>query len=113
VQRAVPLNLCAGMRPLRAHLTSVRGDTRRYNAASRAFIQGELGTMSNILSGDANAYTLPTMQEKRERWMELAALAATEQDPEKLTELVHEIDRLLAEKMDRLRGVHPPSKPAE
>ena len=31
---------------------------------------------------------LAAMQEKRERWMELAELAAAEQDPDKLTELV-------------------------
>jgi hypothetical protein len=53
------------------------------------------------------------MQEKRERWMELAALAADEQDPEKLTELVREIDRLLAEKQARLKGIKPPSKLSE
>lgn len=56
---------------------------------------------------------ISTMQEKRERWMELAALAADEQDPEKLTELVREIDRLLAEKQARLKGIKPPSKLSE
>jgi hypothetical protein len=35
------------------------------------------------------------MQEKRERWMELAAQVADEQDPKKVDELVKEIDRLL------------------
>jgi hypothetical protein len=34
--------------------------------------------------------------------MELAELAASEQDPEKLSALVQEIDRLLAEKQYRL-----------
>jgi hypothetical protein len=34
--------------------------------------------------------------------MELAVMAADEQDPQKLTELVKEIDQLLAEKQDRL-----------
>jgi hypothetical protein len=38
----------------------------------------------------------------RELWEELCAQAAVEQDPQKLTELVKEIDRLLEEKQDRL-----------
>ena len=46
--------------------------------------------------------------EKRERWMQLAEQAAVEQDPEKLQQLVLEIDRLLAEKQNRLRGTKPP-----
>jgi hypothetical protein len=50
--------------------------------------------------------------DKRERWMELAAQVADE-DPEKLTELVLEIDRLLAEKQDRLNRARVPSKPSE
>lgn len=53
------------------------------------------------------------MREKRERWMELAAQAADEQDPHKLTELIDEIDRLLAEKLDRLNRARIPSKPSE
>jgi hypothetical protein len=53
------------------------------------------------------------MQEKRERWMELAAQAAEEQDPKKLSELVLEIDRLLGEKQDRLKHKPMPPKPAE
>ena len=38
----------------------------------------------------------------KERWRELCELAATEQDPLKLSELVAEIDRLLQEKQNRL-----------
>jgi hypothetical protein len=53
------------------------------------------------------------MRDNRERWMELAELAAAEQDPHKLSELVREIDRLLAEKMDRLTHERIPSKPSE
>jgi hypothetical protein len=53
------------------------------------------------------------MRENRERWMQLAELAAGEQDPDKLSELVREIDRLLAEKMDRLHRDQIPSKPSE
>lgn len=50
------------------------------------------------------------MQENRERWMELAELAASEQDPKKLMALVSEINRLLEEKRARLKGV-PPDNP--
>jgi hypothetical protein len=49
--------------------------------------------------------------EKKERWMELCAQAAVEQDPEKLHALVEEIDRLLQEKEDRLKKPHPPIPP--
>jgi hypothetical protein len=38
----------------------------------------------------------------KERWQELCERAAIEQDSDKLPELVKEIDRLLAEKQDRL-----------
>ena len=41
--------------------------------------------------------------EKKERWMELCAQAAVEQDPEKLHALVEEIDRLLQEKENLLK----------
>jgi hypothetical protein len=47
--------------------------------------------------------------EKKERWMELCAQAAVEQDPEKLHALVEEIDRLLQEKEERIGKHHPPS----
>ena len=40
---------------------------------------------------------------KKERWQELCELAAKEQDADKLSELVEEIDRMLEEKQDRLR----------
>jgi hypothetical protein len=45
--------------------------------------------------------------------MELAELAANEQDPDKLIELVKELNRLLAEKQDRLDRARLPSKPSE
>jgi hypothetical protein len=51
------------------------------------------------------------MQDKRERWMELAELAANEQDSDKLIELFKEIDHLLAEKQDRLDRARLPVKP--
>lgn len=47
------------------------------------------------------------MQEKTERWMELCKQAAVEQDPEKLMELVREINELLEAKERRL-GIIPP-----
>ncbi len=53
------------------------------------------------------------MREHSERWKELAELAAKEQDPDKLTALVLEIDRLLAVKLDRIKHEHIPSKPSE
>jgi hypothetical protein len=45
--------------------------------------------------------------EKKERWMELCALAAVERDPEKLLALVEEIDRLLQERQDKVEKPHP------
>jgi hypothetical protein len=45
-----------------------------------------------------------TMQEHRERWMQLCEQAANEQDPEKFMELIAEIDRLLEGKERRLKG---------
>ena len=42
----------------------------------------------------------------KERWMELCAQAAVEQDPQKLMELVEEINNLVEEKERRL-GIIP------
>jgi len=42
--------------------------------------------------------------DKLEEWQKLCALAAVEQDPEKLLQLVEEINRLLDEKEQRLRN---------
>jgi hypothetical protein len=42
------------------------------------------------------------MRENTERWMELAKLASTEQDPVKLLELITEINKLLLQKEERL-----------
>jgi hypothetical protein len=44
----------------------------------------------------------PLKGEKLEHWQQLCAQAATEQDPQKLMDLVKEIDRLLGEKQDQL-----------
>jgi hypothetical protein len=48
------------------------------------------------------------MRENRERWMELAELAANEQDPDKLMELVRELNELLDKKQRRLDDARPP-----
>ncbi len=40
--------------------------------------------------------------ETGERWRSLCEQAANEQDPQRLLELIQEIDRLLAEKEERL-----------
>lgn len=45
--------------------------------------------------------------DKREYWMRLCKQAANEQDPEKLMELVKEINRLLEEKELRLKKERP------
>ena len=49
--------------------------------------------------------------ENKERWMQLAEQAAIEQDPEKLLELVREIDAMLAEKEKRLLKARLGNKP--
>ncbi len=41
--------------------------------------------------------------EIRERWFDLCAQAAIVEDPDRLIELIREIDRLLGEKESRLR----------
>jgi hypothetical protein len=42
--------------------------------------------------------------EARERWLSLCEQAASEQDPERLMELVSEINRILEDKERRLLG---------
>jgi hypothetical protein len=49
-----------------------------------------------------SALEWPMEGETKERWFQLAQLAAVEQDPEKLIALVQEINRLLDEKEERL-----------
>lgn len=46
------------------------------------------------------------------RWMELARLAAEEQDPKKLLELIKEINDLLEAKERRLMGNRPAEEEA-
>ena len=52
------------------------------------------------------------MVKNYERWMELAELAAHEQDPNKLLAFIIEINQLLGEKQKRLDNLRPP-KPAD
>ena len=47
--------------------------------------------------------------ENQEKWMEVCALAAKEQDPKKLMQLTQEILRLLDEKDARLKRLHQPT----
>ena len=51
------------------------------------------------------------MREDTERWMELARLAAVEQDHQKLMKLVDEINELLKKKESRLLKQQPPPPP--
>ena len=44
------------------------------------------------------------VEDRKERWQELCALASREVDPDKLFALTQEINRLLEEKEVRLRG---------
>jgi hypothetical protein len=50
------------------------------------------------------------VQEKTERWKELCAQAAVEQDADRLIALVQEINRLLEEKETRLRSDYSTTK---
>ena len=49
----------------------------------------------------------------KEKWMELCEQAAVEQDADKLMTLIHEIDRLLQEKEDRLEALRKGSNKAK
>jgi hypothetical protein len=51
------------------------------------------------------------MREKTERWMELCAQAAKEQDPNRLLQLTTEICRLLEEKEARLKEAYRKTVP--
>jgi hypothetical protein len=53
------------------------------------------------------------MDENREKWMELCARAATEQDPEKLMQLIAQINQLLEAKERRLKSNPPATEPTK
>lgn len=55
-----------------------------------------------LLAGDTHL-----KGERKEYWMHLCEQAANEQDPDKLMELVKEINRLLEEKEQRLKREMP------
>ena len=75
---------------------------------------GVLPILTNwIIRGIQLIQVLTTMKgETAERWYKLCEQAANEQDPQKLMELIHEIDRLLAEKEERLVRQQQPGKEA-
>ena len=54
-------------------------------------------------------FSRTTVMENHEKWMELCALAAKEQDPAKLLQLTKEIIRLVDEKDARLKSLHQPA----
>jgi len=51
------------------------------------------------------------MQDIRDRWMRLAEMASTEQDPVKLLKLITEINQLLMQKEERLVNALDATKP--
>jgi hypothetical protein len=53
------------------------------------------------------------MDENREEWMELCARAAKEQDPEKLMELIAQINQILEAKERSLKSNPPATGPAK
>ncbi len=53
------------------------------------------------------------MDENREKWMELCSRAATEQDPEKLMQLIAQINQLLEAKERRLKSSPPATEPTK
>ena len=52
------------------------------------------------------------MDKREQRWRQLCAQAAVEQDPEKLMQLVTEITRLLGEEQERAKA-KPSAKPKD
>jgi hypothetical protein len=55
----------------------------------------------------SSGYRRPLPWKTKERWMELCAQAAKEEDPERLFKLVQEISTLLEEKEARLKRKNP------
>jgi hypothetical protein len=55
------------------------------------------------------AKRLRKSMEDNPRWQELCKLASVEQDPNKLLDLITEINRLLAEKETRLKNARKPA----
>jgi hypothetical protein len=59
----------------------------------------------------ASILAVDYMRENEERWKELCRQASVEQDPEKLHELIAEINRLLEAKQQRLDRTAASEKP--
>jgi hypothetical protein len=53
---------------------------------------------------------MTTPKAPNERWMELAELATTEQDPQRLIVLVSELNQVLDEKLKRLNDLRSTPK---
>ena len=53
------------------------------------------------------------LAKERERFLELCALATNEQDPQRLLELVREINNILEAKGERLQHRNSPNTPKE
>ena len=53
------------------------------------------------------------LAKERERFLELCALATNEQDPQRLLELVREINNILEAKGERLQQRNLPNTPKE
>ena len=51
------------------------------------------------------------LAENKERWEQLCALVATEEDTERLAKLIEEINRMLEEKLSRLNRIKPIKPP--
>jgi hypothetical protein len=61
-----------------------------------------------VLRARKNPVRIKARMKDKEHWTELCRQAAVEQDPKKLLLLVTEINRLLAEKQDRLGRIPKP-----
>ena len=71
----------------------------RTKAAPHALFGGERRLGGGSVWGRAPKFAFgQTLMENHEKWMDLCALAAKEQDPAKLLALTREISRLLGEK---------------
>lgn len=77
------------------------------------------GSTSNSITQEgrtsAKADCNTHVKENEERWMELARLASTEQNPDKLTALIAELIQLLDQKADghKFRPDIPPDAPVK
>jgi hypothetical protein len=101
---------------------NVTEQSGRLNRVKTVFVFGieqstlgfHFGSISNggVFAGTAKLPLNPSHRrpqlkgETKEHWMELCRQAAVEQNPERLMELIHAINRILDEKEQRLRREH-------